>query len=174
MGKYRPSFYRYLDTVGDGSGTKNAIGNYSGGEQRFKLIPPANDNFAWYCRRMIVLIEDVGQFEASGYGSDSAALTNGISLFHRRDGVDIEDFMDGVPVVANAQWGQLCFDIAYNEFGTGLASNFLSVRYTFGRSGAPIGLFPKKTDSLELVLNDDFSILQAHTFFIQGFKDGPT
>ena len=37
MAQVKKPFFRYLDTNGNGTGTENAIGNYSGAEEIFYI-----------------------------------------------------------------------------------------------------------------------------------------
>ena len=46
MSMSRSNLFRFLDTVGDGTGAKNAIGNYSVAAEQFKIIAPANTRYA--------------------------------------------------------------------------------------------------------------------------------
>lgn len=154
-------FSRFADTIGDGSGTREAIGDYSVVAQNFLFTPP--ENTFYEVSRMIVQIEDNGNFAADIYGSGTA-LVNGIQLAKLNSNGDIMvDYMDTINVTTNAQWAELCYDIDLSSFGAG--NNFLDIRWTFLASGAPIKLH---NESLALILNDDFSFLVSHTFNLQG------
>lgn len=67
---------RYLDTVGDGSGTKNANTNAA---TDFLIKPGSTQSFI--IERLTVIVEDVGALAAAGYGALSA-LASGIDLIH--------------------------------------------------------------------------------------------
>lgn len=98
---------RYLDDNGDGTGSKNANGNYSGAEEIFYCQPAAGEVFR--ISRMVVMIEDGSGFRAERYGSINGALGNGITIRsadNSSSGV-IVDFTDGTPIKTNAQWGRL-------------------------------------------------------------------
>lgn len=152
--------FQFLDTVGDGTGDKNAISDYSSG-QNFLLTCPANVSFIELYRG-IVYIEDSGNFSSAGYGNLSG-LSNGIEARLEKIGETI-DLTDGQPIKTNAEWSKICYDVNYVSFGSG--NNALSVRWTFARAGAPFKLYPG--ESLVFYLSDDLTGLVQHTFFIQG------
>ena len=71
-------FSRYLDTNGDGTGTKNANGDYSSAEGIFYLAPGENEVFA--LSRMLISAYDTNGMQTQEYGNTAAALTNGIAI----------------------------------------------------------------------------------------------
>ena len=156
---------QYLDTNGDGTGAKNAIGNYS------DATGSGVENFFYeskgYCHihRMIVAIEDNTNMWASRYGG-GPTLTNGILVkVIDADGLtEIKDLTNFVPIKTNARWGALCYDVDLKTWGTG--NELLLARWSFDRAGSPIRLEPGM--SLRVILNDDFSILNDHRFMVQG------
>lgn len=158
--------YRLLDTVGDGSGTKSAIGNYSSAVEEFLITNPTRQI---QIRRMLVEIRDTGLFSQERYGT-IAALTNGIEVVVKDDSGTIQlNITDGVPIKSLAHWGAKCFDMSPLPSGSG--DGFVNVRWTFGRNGSDI-LLPAGW-SLVVQLNDDLTGLIDHTFFVGGmFSDG--
>ncbi len=161
-----PAFSHHLDTVGDGTGLINAVGNYSdagAGPEEFKIVA-ARDHVSIY--RILVSLEDASGFKAEIYGSGSA-LTNGITLEHRSaTGRVISDFTT-VPVKTNAQWGMYCFDVDVKTWRTGGSGNELLVaRWTFERMGEPLRFM--KDHSLVIKLHDDFTGLISHNYVVQG------
>lgn len=159
-------FSRYLDTTGDGSGTKTAITDYSSGVQEFKLVPAHNETFK--IARLMVHIRDAGAFSSDNYGGLGSALTNGIEV-KVKDGSGTKlDLTAGIPVQANADWGAHCYDISYTQFGSG--SNFVQVRWTFLRAGEHLCVAGGKGEYFSVDVNDNFTGLVAHTFMAQGIK----
>jgi len=153
---------RYLDTDGDGTGTKNAIGDYSGAAEEFFIEVPASKHYS--IARLIVRIEDVGNFDAGKYGNN-ITLTNGIEVEVRdNDDVVLIDLTDGVAIKTNAQWAGLCHDLTIHAFGTG--NDTATIRWTFARSGDPIAL--EAGHKLVVKLNDAFDNLVQHYFLLQG------
>lgn len=94
---------RYLDTVGDGTGNKNANTNAA---TNFLIRPSANQVFV--IEGLTVVVEDVGTLLASGYGALSA-LNTGISLVLSRPlSAPAEyDFLDGLLVKRHYDWARL-------------------------------------------------------------------
>lgn len=159
---------RYMDTNGDGSGTKSATGDYSVTAGYFKIQPPRNALYA--ITRLIVFVEDGGPtLSADEYGG-LAALTNGIRVEVRDNTTDVKnDLTDGVTIKSNAAWSRVCYDATPSNYGSG--NVFLSVRWTFERSGGPIYLEGRNAERLVVKLTDSFTGLVDHTFLAQGYED---
>lgn len=169
--------YRYLDTVGDGSGTKNAIGNYSGAGQEIFFIQPSVSQVFRIVRMIIFIGGKASSVKTDSYGS-IAALTNGVTARVQNNGTVI-DLTDGLPVKTNSGWGGLCFDSEIYS-STSNTDTFNRVRWTFERSGYPIRLDGSNNEKLEIVLNDDFTdgagpnALTSHYFMVHGYIEGST
>lgn len=166
FGRVDKEIYRFLDTVGDGSGTKNANGNYSNsGGQNFLYV--ASDPVPSVLWRLIVNIRDGGGgFSADGYGG-LAALSNGITISVRDSGGGVLlNITDDVPIQSNGDWARFCFDTGVDDFGSG--DDFLKVRWTFANSGRPLILNPGERFVVNLA--DDLTGLTSHYFNLQGFR----
>lgn len=164
-GRYAPIFY-FLDTVGDQSGTKNAVGNYAGAVQKFICKPIAGEIF--FLSRMMIHVEDVGSFDTGSYGN-RVALTNGIdfSVWDKDDNV-IFTFNNDLPIKQNVHWARFAYDTRVDTFGTG--NSFLIARWSFFKSGQLIKIDGDKGEYIGASLNDDFTGLVSHYFNLQGFK----
>lgn len=151
---------RYLDTNGDGTGTKNANGNYSVTPEQFYIDGPCT------LTRMIVMIEDTAGMQAEEYGNLGVALTNGVTITIDRSGLDNNavNLTDGLPIKTNAEWGRLCYDVDVKSWGAG--DEVFLARWTFANA-EPIKL--GDGDRLEVTLNDDFTGLIEHYFKVQGY-----
>ncbi len=153
---------RYLDTNGDGTGTVDAIGDYSTVTEFYYEAPELGATF----HRMIVSIEDNGGGTISEYGNLGAGgLTNGIEVKVVDDSDTVmADLTDGLPIKSNGDWGRLCYDIDRKDWGGG--NDFYQVRWTFSKSGEPVIL--REGWRLVVYLNDDFTNLVGHHFMVQG------
>ena len=154
--------HQLLDTVGDGSGLKEANGNYSvaAGSFRLKHASGIADIY-----RMIVMIEDAGAFDSGLYGN-GIVLTNGIRVYLKNSlNVVMEEFT-GFPILTNGDWAGHCHDHEHHSFGSG--NEVVSVRWTFDKSGQPLTVNFGAGEYLEVYLNDDFSGLVKHRFSVQG------
>ena len=148
--------------------TIDAVGNYSGGVERFEFVNTAQR--LAHIARMIVYIEDVGVFPSDKYGKD-VVLTNGVDIdVENSSQVQIKDLSSSNGngnVFTNAGWAELCYDVDYHTYGTGASTFSLAVRWTFRNSGKSVTLRPG--DSIVARLEDDFTGLEAHRFMVQGY-----
>lgn len=112
--------------------------------------------------RIIVTIEDNGNFSADNYGGVST-LSNGIEFEHVRNGTTI-DLLDGQPIKSVVDWSIHSYDLDYHAFGSG--NNYVNVRWSFNKAGA--SMFFELGDQLIIRINDDLTGLVAHQFFVQG------
>lgn len=157
------TLHRYLDTNGDGTGTKNAIGDYSSAEEIFYIQPPTG--IVYRLSRMLVGIEDA--LINWGFYGGLAALTEGIVVRVSNDSGVITDLTDAMPIKKNAQWGENCFD-ADLKAAPGAGNDFFQVRWSFFWSGQILRLDGDKNERLEVVLNDSFVGIVDHTFKVDG------
>lgn len=161
------SFFRFADTAFNGTGTKQAIGDYSGENAiSFGIQPPENRIFKVY--RVIAKILDGTSSDAGDYGAIAGGLENGIYLYKKKSGVVVQDITDGIPIKTNAGWGAFCFDVELKSWG--VTSQFVLIRWTFAKSGGPITLNGGLEESLEFVINDDLTGLIDHTFMFHGLS----
>jgi hypothetical protein len=139
-------FSKHLDTNGDGTGTKNAIGDYSATPEIF-YIQPSSTEIIRVWRMMVLVSGPKGRFYTDSYGSRDM-LTNGVQIRAQDDSGTLIDFTDDVTIKTNGEWGQFCYDAEV------YAGN----------------------ERLEVVLNDDFSLnngtsdpLVEQYFVVQGY-----
>ena len=165
----KEAIYQLMDTVGDGSGTTNAIGNYSdigAGLTEFRL---KHNTGVQELRRLLVYIEDSGSLDAALYGNGQI-LTNGIRIQLRNSSAQVLEEYTAFPILSNGDWAGHCHDAVPLSWGTG--NQILSIRWTFSKSGQPIYVNGFQGEYLTILLNDDFSGLVKHLFIVQGkYKD---
>jgi len=156
---------RTLDTVGNGSGTKNAIGDYSGGGlETFFIAPPATQTFL--ITRFLPQVVDAGSFDAASWGN-GITLANGVKVAVVRGSTDEIDLTDANTLKTNADWGRVCFDVFVSTWGVG--NEYLHARWSFFKGGVPgLYLHGAHSDKLVVTLNDDMSDLVAQYFAVQG------
>ena len=156
--------YRFLDTNGDGTGSKNANVNGSITPQVFRY--DSETTHRTYLARMLVHIEDIGPLSADDYGGITGPLTNGVLVEIRRkeDDSTVVDLVDGLPIKTNSEWSRMCYDMDIDNFGSG--SDFIKVRWTFAKSGLPIYLSPNQYFCI--IVQDNLTGLIKHYFMLQG------
>jgi len=152
--------YRLLDTVGDGTGTKNATGDYST-PQAFRISAPSGG--LYMIERMIVHIRDAQALSADNYGN-LAELTTGVSVKVYNGDTEDVDLTDGEPIKNHADWDGQCYDGKTTDFGSG--NNFYTVRWTFSKAGQPLYLHGDW--NLRVELADNLTGLIKHQFRVQG------
>lgn len=160
--------FQYLDTNGDGTGVKNANGDYSLAEEEFFITPPiASPEVAYSLTRMIISIEDSSGMQQNEYGNLGSALGAGIEVqVLDSDNNVINNMTDGVPVTTNAGWGRQCYDVELKSWQTAPANELILVRWTFNQTGSPILL--TNGQRLAVVFNDDLNGLISHYYQVQG------
>ncbi len=148
---------RFLDTIGDGSGTKEFNGDYSTVSAK-ALIKPTKDFL--FVNRLIAFISDSGSVDSGMYGNN-ITLANGIEIKHeKQDGTLIKDITEGIAIMTNADYGRFGFNLSDVSFGSGLT--YVHLVLSFNKNGAPLLL--KNDEQLAVYFNDNFSRLVSHTF----------
>ena len=155
--------YRYMDSVGDGSGDESFIGDYSSAAEEALLIPASNEIIK--VARLIISAEDTSGMTAAKYGN-MAALTNGVTIQKKNTTGVVTDITDGVAIKTNAQYSALCYDADIKTWGQG--NELLTARFTLSKSGEPVILNGSLGEYLVVNLNDNFDGLISHKFMAQG------
>ena len=148
--------FQYLTDATTGL-VKNAVGDYSVTAEDFQVVAGASP----------LVIETMVVQIAGPKNAIAAALTNGITL-EVTDAADVQliDLTDGVPIVTNAGWAKIAAEVDREDL-LGNNDNVVTVRLDFSKSGRPLILLPGQ--KFKVNLNDDFSALDNHTFFVKGF-----
>lgn len=165
--------FRFLDTVGNGTGTKNAIGNYGtpNPPEQFLINPGSS---VYVITSLIIHIADTGLLSAGGYGAGSS-LSNGISIaVHNATSSTNNIITDMINIKTNGDFGRYCCNVDVSAFGTGL--NYVNARFDFTKTGSAIRLAPNSISSpsvsLRVTLTDDFTGLIEHYFYVKGYIEG--
>jgi hypothetical protein len=158
---------RFLDTVGDGTGTKNANGNYAAATV-FRIQPGANQVFV--IKTLTWFMRDNSAFNSGSYGG-GLTLTNGVILRTQNGGGTIYNFMDGLNVFTNADIARLAGIIDYVDLSSGTGDDFLRAVIDFEQLlGQPLTLTQtNNNERLEIVLQDNFTGLIQHRFQAGGY-----
>ncbi len=162
---YRP-FFRYMDTVGDGTGVKNQVADCSAVSCVPVVNPIAGDIMR--VEYLHVFIEGAGAIATGGYG-DLAALTNGIIIGTFSAGFVLQDtYTDAVNILRNIDYVRNGFTINNDPAGnTNVISFTLDLRSQFVRieGGSAYAA------AFGATLDDDFSSLTSHYFMVQGYYE---
>jgi hypothetical protein len=162
----RRHFFRFADTNGDGTGNKSGAIDGSVTPVQLKLAPRAGESLL-LVHFGIVHIVDTGSFDSGAYGN-ALALSNGITIgiYDVETDALLADFLDGEPIITNADWGHSASNINLYTFGSG--PQVLIAKCEFGQI-API---PISTDEyLAITINDDLTGLDEHDFKFCGMVE---
>ena len=128
-GKERTKIMQFLDTLGDGSGTKTISADYSSTPGVFKIRPArlsdAIPSEVYRIQALRLVIEDTG-IAADKYGG-LAALTNGLQLRVMNSAGVKQDLLGGLTIKRHSDWARLG---EVRETTTGTA-NFVFVDIDF-------------------------------------------
>lgn len=163
----RAPFVHYLDTNGDGTGTADATGDYSGGTTVFYYQPAVGETVD--VTKLMIHVGDKGSFDYDGYGAIAAGqVTNGVSITFHRLGQLALNLTNGKPVTQNADLAHLNTDY----FKTTYTSNYESSTVSFDVEafGTSLQMHGDLQDQLRVELSDSFVGLDDHNFIIYGRK----
>jgi len=157
----------YLDTNGDGTGTTNAVGDYSAAVTSFYLAPAVGEVIV--LEKLIIQVADKGAFAIDGYGGLAAGVvTNGVTIQFSRLGSVVTKLTDNAPIVTNADMSRLNTDYRLIPYASSYNSSFVSFDNTsFGTSLYMVG---DLQDTLEVLLHDNFTGLESHRFIAYGVQ----
>jgi hypothetical protein len=145
----------------DSGGGITMAANYLATAGSFKETAAAGETIQ--VNRLIFYYEMTGVWAMSKFGS-LAALTNGITVQVVRTNETKQVLTNGLPIKNNGQFAAHCYDWLFINVGSG--DNAASVRWTLGKSGAPLVLYPG--DYIEVIPNDDLSTMTLFTCKIDG------
>lgn len=157
--------HQFLSINGDGTGTINAIGDYSSTSAVFYIQPAINE--VMIIHELLLHILDSGAMPAGSYGS-GAALTNGLQVFITNARSPRLSMLPG-PIKTNSNFMH-CGLNAFNliNFSGGIDGIIASFRPN--NFGTPILLDGSQEHKIEVILNDSFVGFSDHHFIAHGFK----
>lgn len=157
----QPCFHRFLDTNGDGTGTKQATGNYSdggAGVTDFFLTPPAGQ--VYQVHSLTVYVADTA-LEMTEYVTGSA-LSVGIDVL--RGPLGSEASLISTPLMTQlGHWLRQSASGSFEVQQGNLTDVFVATLPDITKPVLEPG------DKYIVRLNDDFTGLVEHTFFLHGF-----
>lgn len=148
--------WRVLDTSGDGTGTTNATGNYTT-TTAFYIQPPAASTYV--LDQLIVSVEDSAVITYNSYGATT--VITGV-VIQRVGSSETITLTNTVPITANQGWRRYCEVDQTNAGGTHQLQAICDLR--------GMRLNGDQSEQLKVLLNDDYSGLDAHYFAVQGYK----
>lgn len=156
---------QYMSDVGDGTGTINAVGDYSSTAKIFFIQPAVGEIMT--LTGMFIHLVDSGSLTIGVYGGLAGALSVGLAIRVTNEGSENRSIIPGV-MKTNGDLVHMGSFFNINSFSGGVDS--LSASINFSVMGAPLILEGGRGHKLEVVLNDDFVGLNDHHFLACGFK----
>jgi len=141
--------FRYLDSVGNGSGTKDMGTTVD----EYFIKPPAG--FIYVIDKLRIAVVDNAVLVPSGFGG-AAALVTGCLMKLQAAGseiVDILDLLDGTPLKNHGELSAL----GILEIQDGAASCFVQCEVDYARDGAPLRLDGDRDERIMFKVQDDLS-----------------
>jgi hypothetical protein len=160
-------FFRFLTDdglVGDGTNF-----NMNVAADKFYAGPASGET--WDIERVIFDIQDGGTTTYATFGA-LAALTNGCKLDVYRGGITGSskiDLLDGHVIKTNGDFGAFCYDVEVRA-APGGGDDVVQVRWTFGKSGAPLKLNGGLGELLVFQTQDSLTGLSEFHAMIQGVR----
>lgn len=159
-------FMRQLDTVGDGSGSKDLSVKGDITAVDFYLKPEAGK--VYEVHRMMMFMQDAAlTFDPAGFGA-LAILTTGLLLQveERSDDSVLFDLLDGEALKTNGHWGTLGYDVKLDDYGGTPTDAVLLSRLSFDKFGGPLTL--TDTEQFRLSVRDDLTGLTEFRITLEG------
>lgn len=158
---------QFLTVNGDGTGTANMIGDYSGAIEEVFISPPEGETIVLISGSLH--LKAPGRFDPGGYGPNGR-LINGVHPFIEYDGNLITSLSGGSRMFANSEGVQVGQDeFVWQGLNPAMDISALTIRFNFRDSfGAPLYL----TNPLQRFVfsfNDDFTSFIHHGVIVQGF-----
>jgi len=162
-------FIRYLDTVGDGSGTKNAAVDHSGAAESYQITPGAG--VIMRVQRLVFYIRDGATWDYDKYGT-AVVLTNGIEIrvYDAGTPATVLDISHAIPIKSTGHLAGFCGNISAITTSAG-TDHMVSCVLDFTACGQVLRLDGDADEQLEVVLHDDFSGLVEHYFVAYGYTE---
>lgn len=153
---------RPLTTTGDTLGTFNAIGNYSASITDFYYQVP--DNYSFLMTEVSFTVSHATKLEQYDYGGITGGISNGIKIFLRLRGVEVQILANQV-IKQNNDFYVLTFSVEKSNF-SGIPQTLTASFRLLQDYGMP--LYLESGDRIIIRLNDSFLDLSAHKFVAKG------
>lgn len=121
--------------------------------------------------RAIINILAATDIDAKEYGDIGGGLTNGIQVFYRLNGIDL-NITNGLPIKINEDWGRWCYNSRPINIGPTNKTPVWQARWTLTKYGTPWGIVLNAGDRLGVRLRDDLSSLTEQTIVLEGVHLG--
>jgi hypothetical protein len=157
---------RFLDTVGDGSGTIHANADFSVTPATFLIRPAVNQVF--FLNEFTLHLADNGTFGANDYGAIApGTILVGPAITAKRDGVTVLDLTNGEPINTNNTMFHLTSRVQFVNWSGG--ADTLAVTFNSDDFGTDLILYGSFNDTLEVALSENYSGLTDHHFLVRGY-----
>ncbi len=136
----------------------NFNGDYSSTEMIAAIGP--EPGFFYAIREIVIVIEDTGPMDSGAYGNN-IALTVGIDSGIMINGTKVLSFTDGINIKTNGGYAGLAGTLTISKFGSG--NEYVKYQHVLPK---PVILDGNLIQEIYLSLNDDFTGLASHRFYV--------
>jgi len=152
-GERNPEFYtRFLDTIGDGTGSIDMNIDGSVTPVDFMVTCPPNRKIKGFS--FAIIIKDLDVWGDDRYGGLDP-LPNGVTGFLQRVGEPRQDWFAQLPVRTNTDWLTYCHASTNSQF-----EKSVRFEYDFRKEGPGLHLYPGDYGGISI--NDDLTLLDGH------------
>ena len=169
-GELQEPIRQHLDTVGNGSGTTNAIGDYSVTQGVFKLVPSVG--VIYRVHELCIVIRDgaAGNWASTNFGA-AGGLSTGIGItLELNDGGSVEkELLGGVKLQRNVDFLTVGFDTEVTQWS---GDTTLKAVFNFQKSqGEALRLDGTALEDIRVRLDDNMTAFTELTFFASGYVE---
>ena len=160
-----PLVVQFVDSLGNGAGNTNLIGDYSLASTDFYTQVPSGE--VWHIHKVVGSMRYTGALRAERFGD--IELPNGIRWVVQKDAVESEFTLQVQGKNLGNHASFLGKAVQISEFGTG--DNFASWDADFHENtGCVVELNGNTNDKFIIRVNDNHSDLNDHRYLVFGYK----
>ena len=159
-GNPRKGKFFSLHLTNGGSNDMNVDGSVMAVD--FTLSPPAGKLF--FLSRMNIVLEDES-INHLKFGGIAGGITNGLLLKVKEGGLAERDISEH-PIKRNAEFHHIAFDVQLIS----AASDILTIRWEFFRSGSFLELRNSRGDNIKATVQDDLRNINEFEIICQGYE----
>jgi len=149
---------RFLDTNGDGTGDFNIVDNYTS-DTTFFIQPPEDE--VYILGEAVINVTGTGNFAPDEYGG-SSSLINGLTFALLQGNEELR--ISKTRIFNNIDWFKFTNNVVLEKSQN---ISCISIHWDLEVVSSGLVLRGNSGDKLSLIVKDDFTGIDSHTFFIR-------